>query len=216
MRLKCRRKYKIYIAIILIFIVSLFSGYMIKRLEGPFVSAYTSYANRICNEAVNDAIAECFHDKSLSYDDLISLKTDSSGRIISLSTNTFKINNLKADISKSVDKNIELYNGKSVKINLGAAQDNLMAASFGPTVKVRIKPYSTTKTMFRDEFVSAGINQVRHCIYLDISSTVTLSGFSIKKTYKTDNSVLIADTVIVGSVPEFYGSSFANLKKTEG
>ena len=208
MRLKCRKKYKIFCGIIIIFAISLFFGLIVKRLENPFISAYMSQANRISNEAVNYAINECFYDKSLKYNDLISLKTDSDGRIISLSTNTFIVNKLKVDICKSVDKRIQSYSGKSVKLYLGAGQDNIIGTSYGPAIKVRIKPYSTTKTTFRDEFVSAGINQVRHCIYLDINSTLTLTGFSIKKTYNTENSVLIADTIIVGGVPEFYGNGF--------
>lgn len=216
MRLKCRNNYKFHVIVVLIFIFSALGGLLLRRLENPFLNAYTSHAYNICNEAVNDAIDQCFQDKNISYDDIITLREDSNGRIISLSANTFKINQLKAEISRTIDKNIESHSGKTVKLHLGATQDNLLASSLGPSVRIKIKPYSATKTSFRDEFISAGINQVRHCIYLDILSSITLSGFCRKITQSTENTILVADTVIVGTVPEFYGNGFTSLSSTKG
>lgn len=213
MRLKCRKRYKSNIIIILILVISTGFGLVMRRLENPFSDAFYSYAVKAGNDAVNDAVSQCMDNRSITYNDLINLKENSKGEIISLSADTAKINRLKADISKTVDNNIKSYKGESLHINFGASQDNILLASVGPVVKIKVKPYSATKTEFRDEFISAGINQVRHCIYLDIFSTVTISGFNMRKTHNVENTILIADTIIVGSVPEFYGSCFADFNK---
>ena len=57
---------------------------------------------------------------------------------------------------------------------------------------------------FENAFTSAGINQTKHQIYLvvDVYVSILLPGFST--TTKFSNTYSVAETVIVGSVPDNY------------
>ena len=49
---------------------------------------------------------------------------------------------------------------------------NSLLAGCGPNVKVKVIPIGTVTTDFKTEFVSAGINQTRHRVYLTVYCTM--------------------------------------------
>ena len=55
---------------------------------------------------------------------------------------------------------------------------------------------------FNSSFESAGINQTKHQIYLDVKTSVYsfLPGF--RTTTDVETNILVAETVIVGAVPQ--------------
>ena len=71
-------------------------------------------------------------------------------------------------------------------------------------VRVRMQSVGSSSAHFENAFTSAGINQTKHQIYLvvDVYVSILLPGFST--TTKFSNTYAVAETVIVGSVPENY------------
>lgn len=74
----------------------------------------------------------------------------------------------------------------------------------GPEVPVRIIYLTSSKVDFRNELTAAGINQTKQ--QLDLEVTVNID---VLVPWDTESSsvvteVLIADTVIVGQVPQTY------------
>ena len=57
---------------------------------------------------------------------------------------------------------------------------------------------------FENQFISAGINQTRHNIvlHIDVDVSILLPGFTAVT--RVSNSFTVAETVIVGSVPDTY------------
>ena len=53
-------------------------------------------------------------------------------------------------------------------------------------------------------FESAGINQTRHRIYLEIKSKMGVVAPFVSKRVEVINEVNIAETVLIGDVPETY------------
>ena len=62
----------------------------------------------------------------------------------------------------------------------------------------------SSSSEFRNQFETAGINQTRHQIILQIDVTISilLPGFTTAT--NVSSAVTVAETVIVGSVPESY------------
>ena len=60
---------------------------------------------------------------------------------------------------------------------------------------------------FKSEFVSAGINQTKHKLYLEVNSEVLafIPGYPVNTVVKT--SILIAETIIVGEVPAVFAEN---------
>ena len=69
-------------------------------------------------------------------------------------------------------------------------------------------------TKLKSEFISQGINQTLHRIYLELNCEVTiLTPYDTIK-QKIDNQVLIAESVIVGDVPYSYYNMNGNGEMT--
>lgn len=87
---------------------------------------------------------------------------------------------------------------------------NLLAGR-GPGVKIKISSVGNVETDLKSEFISQGINQTLHRVYLQIKCEVlVLTPFKdISKSIY--NQVLLAENVIVGNIPETY-YNFDNLE----
>ena len=69
---------------------------------------------------------------------------------------------------------------------------------------VKIVPLTSSHVEIRNELTAAGINQTRHQILMEVDVDVTvLLPWSTADT-RVSCPVLIAETVIVGSVPQTY------------
>ena len=91
-----------------------------------------------------------------------------------------------------------------LSIPIGTLTGSSLLAGRGPAIKVKMQSVGSTTASFRNTFGSAGINQTRHQILLDVqvNMSILLPGF--RTSTKVNNEISVAETVIVGSVPENY------------
>lgn len=74
----------------------------------------------------------------------------------------------------------------------------------GPGIKIRISSIGNVKTNLKSEFISQGINQTLHRIYLQVDCEVSILTPFDNITQSISNQVLIAENVIVGHIPDTY------------
>ena len=156
--------------------------------------------NRIMVAAVNEAIAT----GDIDYGNLVSFEKDFDGRITALRSNMAEVNRLQNEIADDVLQRLSQVSTSELSIPLGTLTGFSLLAGRGPSLKVRMQTVGTTTAAFRDAFTAAGINQTRHRIVLQLDAymSILLPGFS---TYtKVSNEITVAETVIVGGVPESY------------
>ena len=175
--------------------------HMVNIRLGPILLelARTQTANHITT-VVDTAVAE----QALSYNDLVMLERSENGDIVALTSNMAQANTLRAQL---LEKALEALNGVEVmelEVPLGTVFDWDILSGLGPGVDARVVYTGTATAEFENEFSAAGINQTCHriffCINADIS--VLLPGQQLRTTVTT--RVCIAETVIVGKVPETY------------
>ena len=92
----------------------------------------------------------------------------------------------------------------TLSIPIGTLTGSSLLAGRGPTVKVKMQSVGSTTASFRNTFSSAGINQTRHQILLDVTVSVSILLPGFRTSTKVSNEISVAETVIVGSVPENY------------
>jgi len=188
-------KLLIFLAII-IFMILIILRYSEARVRPIITGMAEAHAIAIGSRIIDEAISE-----GITYDDLISFEKAADGRISVLKTNIFNINMLKSTLSVVIlDKLAELED-----INLYIPAGNLIRGDFlsgrGPRVQVILLPVGTVTTDIRNVFASAGINQTRHQIMLDVSVTISIiMPFAIEN-IDIFTSVPIAETIIIGDVP---------------
>ena len=162
----------------------------------------TSIGVTVSSTAVKEVMNE------IDYTDLVTLERDNNGKIIALQAKVIEMNQLSSQIAAKMQDLYGQINDAYVKIPIGNFTGNTLLAGRGPNIIVRIIPVGTVSTDFKTEFISTGINQTRHRIYLEIISKVRVIAPLTTKTIEVVNNVNVAETVLVGDVP----NSFYNLE----
>ena len=186
------------ICLVTLFIVFAFH---LKTILGDLaVTRVSNSVNRLITEAVNDAIDS----GEIQYDDLITFQKDANGRITGFQSNMASFNRLQADITGDVLQRLAEVSDTELAIPIGTLTGSALRSVRGPKFKVRMQSIGSCTAHFENVFDHAGINQTTHSIllYVDVSVTILLPGFS---TYtKVSNAFSVAETVIVGDVPDTY------------
>ena len=139
---------------------------------------------------------------------LVSLATtfekDNEGRITAIYSNMAAFNRLQSNILDIILARIDQVSTRDLSIPVGSLSGSVLLAGRGPRISVRMESVGSSSANFENEFTSAGINQTKHQIVLniDVSVSILLPGFSTATT--VSNAVTVAETVIVGSVPDTY------------
>lgn len=171
----------------------------IVRLQPSFLDYAEKYADNIANKLVNDAVQSVYSDSR--YTDLSEIN---DGSVRTIETNTAKINRLKSELNQTIQDNMN--ESETVYIPLGSALGFYFLSGAGSKIPVKICPVSVVGTDLRDEFSSAGINQVYHKIYLDVEVEMSFVGLLLSETQTVKTTNLVSETVIIGDTPQYYGT----------
>lgn len=196
-----KKKYLITLIIVLIVIVAY--AFFSLLINPVLVNTIELKAKSISTRAVNSAVSDVIMN-SIVYDDLINIVTDELGNITMIQANTFEINNLSKDLAQTTETKIDEYGRKGMSIAVGSFTGIPLFVGLGPEIKLRVTPIGSVYSSFSSEFESAGINQTIHRIYLNINTNVGVVLPLFTKKFTTTQHVLIAESIIVGSVPEVY------------
>ena len=203
-RRRLKRNTMTAIFFILLILAVLFFAALI-RLQPAFLSYAATCANNMANNIVNEAVNEVFSDDM--YSNLTEIAKTDESNIRTISTDAVKVNKLKAALNREIQDNLKAVKSETVNMPLGSATKFYFMAGMGPEIPIRIYPVSMVNTDFREEFDSAGINQVYHRLYLDVSLEMSFVGLTFSQTENVTTSALLSETVIVGDIPEYYGGT---------
>lgn len=152
---------------------------------------------------VNGTINRTLAEKDYGYDYFVTLERDESGAVTAIKANMARINALSSellsDIVEAADKG-EL----SLSIPLGNILGSSLLLGKGPDIPVDITLLTSSRVDFKNEISAAGINQTKHEMKLDVvvDIDVVLPWRTVSTQVVTE--ILIAETVIVGEVPQTY------------
>jgi len=200
------RQQKQGIALLIIgFVGLLFLLSFSRNLIPVMTEMAVNVAYELVTGAVNDAINERLLDGSLSYSQLISLEKDAAGQITALTTDMARINTLQATITNEVIHRVSELGASDLSIPLGNIIGGSLLSGRGPGIGFRVVSLGNPSANFSNAFSTAGINQTKHQIMLDLTITVNIlvPGNATQESITTQ--VLVAETVIVGDVPSTYG-----------
>ena len=187
-------------ALCLMTLLIVFAFHLKTLLGGLAVTRVSNSVNRLVTEAVNDAV----NSGEIQYDELITFQKDASGRITAFQSNMAAFNRLQADITGDVLQRLAEVSDTELSIPLGTLTGSALLAGRGPRFRVRMQSVGTCSAHFENAFEHAGINQTTHSIllYVDVSVSILLPGFNTSA--KVSNAFSVAETVIVGDVPDTY------------
>ncbi len=153
---------------------------------------------------LEQAITQDLARRGVSYGDLIQIQRDETGAITALTTDTARLNQLRAQLTQTVLAALEGVDVSTIRVPLGSLLDFELLWARGPSLKVRSMTVGTVRAEFDSELASAGVNQTLHRVWLEVSVplTVLLPGGAFQVPVCT--RLVVAETVIVGQVPGAY------------
>ena len=156
--------------------------------------------NRIVVAAVNDAVDS----GRIDYEQLVDFDKDAEGHVTALRSNMAAFNRLQASIADDILQRMAEVSSTDLAIPIGTLTGSPLLAGRGPCLRVRMQSVGTATARFDNQFSSAGINQTRHRIILDVDVHVSILLPGLTTYTKVSNEISVAETVIVGGVPGTY------------
>lgn len=204
MRKKTRiKRLCLFFAVIIVFSVIVVS-YVESFFEPIIRTMAVSRSEVLLSQEISNEVNETMSENGITYSDIISFVTDKDGRINAMTTNIVTANKLKSYLALSILTRITNVDGTELSIPVGNLTGISVLAGRGPEMKVKVIPIGSVQTELSSQFVSAGINQTQHRIIMEVTSNVDIILPSETVSTTVSVNVVIAETVIVGSVPESY------------
>ena len=203
LRFTGRQKVLIWLTVIFTLLLALTVAVVLhmKPVVVDLATARTSNAvNRIVVAAVNDAVDS----GRIDYEQLVDFDKDADGHVTALRSNMAAFNRLQASIADDILQRMAEVSSTDLAIPIGTLTGSPLLAGRGPCLRVRMQSVGTATARFDNQFSSAGINQTRHRIILDVDVHVSILLPGLTTYTKVSNEIAVAETVIVGGVPETY------------
>lgn len=190
--------------IITIIVISAITATFIVKSINPIVDKLCiNEAQNIATKISNEQSTEVM--KEYSYDDLVTVVRDSDNNISMIEANTKNINSIISEIPIKIVDELNNNSNSNISIYFGSILGIKVLSATGPKINAKIANTSNIETTLKSDFTDAGINQTLHSIYLEITVQVSiLTPFNVIDNEKIVNQVLLAESVIVGKVPQSY------------
>ena len=187
------------VTLVLLLILSAISFFLRDLSTKIAVSDAVDIVTKTVNNSINKVIGKGVY----GFDYFVSLVKDESGNITAITSDMAHINTLSTEILNSVIESTE--NGTiEVKIPVGNLTGFNLLMGRGPDVSVDIVMLTSSRVDFKNDIVSSGINQSKYQLILEVTIDIDVLVPWGTKSASTVTEVIVADTVIVGKVPETY------------
>ena len=171
----------------------------------PMIESINAYeCHELVSDIINDAILSELEQSNVDYSSLVTLTMNGNGEVTSVQSNILNINKLKTNVAERIEREIERLSAVDIQIPIGTLLGLQLLHGKGFNVGMSVTPLGYAKTTIISEFTEAGINQTLHRIIIEINADVDaiIPGFETRVPVKT--SIVAAETVIVGRVPDAY------------
>lgn len=161
-------------------------------------------SKEIMEQIINDAVYEMTRREDGTELEIIHTNEDAEGNLQLVTLNTSLLNKIGTEIAKRVNNDIYYNETEQIRMSLGSLMGSKLLSQTGPYFTFDIVPVAVINVGYKTEFESTGINQSKYKVYLDVKTETRLLVPFMSEKFEADNTVLIAEAVIVGEVPETY------------
>lgn len=200
---KQRKRTKKTIKTAIIVCIAVFIFYTVMQSIEPVldrlcINKAKSIATMISNEDATKVM------ENYTYDDIITIHKDESNQINMVESNVIIMNEIISNVAAVIQKDLDELDSQDLYIRLGTFTGSKLLSGRGPKVPIRISSIGNVETDFKSEFISAGINQTLHRVYLEVRCNVSI--LTPFKTIEEEivNQVILAENIIVGTIPQSY------------
>ena len=188
------------IILILSLLLMIFLTFADLRLKPVVINAARSrarlFASDVISRSVDAAVSE-------STGNFINVIYGEDG-ISAIETNVTRISRLRADSILNIRGEISDIDRMTLDIPLGNLAGGMLLTGRGFPVRIKLVPIGDVSGEIYSEFSETGINQTLHRIYLRVRVSMNMIVASDTVRLELADDILVAETVIVGRVPDAY------------
>ncbi len=201
-----RKRLKNFGIVLLLCLGVLIAGFFSLRSKYRLVIgdlAQTSVKNAT-SDLANDAVAQQIENGNIQYDRIVYFEKDVNGRITALKTNIGEVNHLKTDILNIINGRILALDAADIGIPIGSLFLPEFFSGKGPAIPVHILAIRNSDATFSSNFIQAGINQTLHQLVMEVNVDAAVLVLGQTSTFQVSSQIVVAETVIVGEVPNTF------------
>ena len=201
-----RRKNKKYLPLLIfiIVIIILLNTALVffdKRVMPSVIEISEIMAKTQTLNIINEASMNILN-KEFKYNEMINIEKDNNGKIILIQSDTGKLNYIASKISSECNKSLTDMSNNKIKVPLGWITEKSLFYNLGPDISIEVEPIGNVVVTYESKFESAGINQTRHKIYLNVNGKVRIKLPIKSEEIDVSTQIPVCDTIIVGEVPD--------------
>ena len=163
-------------------------------------NALKNTLSNVLDGTVNEMVDEL----GVRYGDMVNIERNPDGTIAAITMNSTYINGYKADISDGCSDKLADFTETVVPVPIGSIIGGSFFNGRGACFDVPATIYGFAVTDVVSKFESAGINQTRHTIYLDVEASAHAYMGLCHLNESVDETIILVETIIVGTVPDSY------------
>lgn len=197
-----RRRFAKIVVFVLFLLLSCVLIYNLQILPVLFPLAKAKCTTEL-TDAVNRIVRARMQSDSDGYADFVRLHFGEDGSVASVETNTPRLAKLSGDVVGEVTDALT-HERMTVRIPLGSLSGSALLSGKGPDVRVKLAVSQKITCAVRGDFTESGINQTLHRVFLRVTVEVCALLPGAVQTFSVPTDVCVAETVIIGKVPEAY------------
>ena len=178
--------------------------FVVSVLRPQFLAYAEDRVRETVYYAVYDVLSDTVYAQRSEYAELVMLERDSDSGVTALRTDSILANRLKADAARAVYDVLHGLENEILLIPVGNVLLPAFLTGHGPVIEIGMVGLGYADAEFLSAFTSAGINQTRHQIVLEVTAEVRLLSLLGSRTVDVSTQLAVSDTVIVGNIPEQY------------
>ncbi len=159
-----------------------------------------SYCALLIGRSIDNALQENPH----SYSDFAELLYDENGNIAAVETLTGNVNRMQSCLMNEINQALDESRDAEISVSLGTASGVWIFAGRGPHIPLRFLPIGNAQVELISSLDSAGINQTCHKILIKVKVHAAASAPLCRTETDIEYEYLLAETVLVGDVPNGY------------
>lgn len=139
--------------------------------------------------------------QNTNYEDFVIVRYDNEGKMTFFQVNSINVDLFARKVTALIREEMSKFENDGINIPIGTVSGVPFLSDLGPEITLNILNLGVVDADFTSEFISAGVNQTIHRLYMKIivNMKIILPGYSLS--FDNSSTVIICESVIVGDVP---------------
>lgn len=177
---------------------------LIKNLQEPLRVMAIMEAESAASDIMNDAMKYALSQYEGSAEDFVVYQYDEKGAISAYGIDTIAVNALSTIVQDAMSRFFAERGDYDLKIPMGQITGNPLLAALGPDLPIVVRPIGNADINYEQEFISAGINQINHKVWLKMSFHIQIASPLLTEVLTASQDFMLVDRLLAGSVPPTY------------